>query len=161
MKLVQDLMTEVWEEDKARTPDEAAKEIMARIQWHDRELVLLDLLAHEYSGFLSSQGPPKKVRRNAAQNPRRLREAVLADLDRRPFYIPSLKTRVLFANMTAAYWSEWADARRTRASGMLANATWAERNILALEEHGVKTSGELPEEVKRGLFDGTDAPDDE
>lgn len=173
------IMRQVWDDTGEADPREAAKEVLGRIPEGLDEAVLLYLLAGAYSSFLTgiSREPPldggedddqdadqperrkpTRKRRNPAINPAVHRDDVIRDLDERPFYVPSVGryARVKFRDMTAAYWAEFAEYRRNRAHGYEVSAQWAELNIAKLDEYRAARSGDLPDDVKREIFE--DAP---
>jgi hypothetical protein len=156
------IMRQVWNDEKETDSHKAARYVAKLIPQDELEGVFLDLLADKWSTFLSRLSrssplgePAQKPRRhNPAINPRVIGEKVLADLDERPFYVPSrgAHARVAFRDMTIACWNEYAAYRRERARGYEASARWGELNAEKLEAYQAETSGMLPPEVKHELF---------
>lgn len=167
------IMREVWDDTRETNPRVAAREILRRVPEDSDEQLLLYLLDRAYSTFISPlwREPPidqepsprspqaasgKPPRRRPAINPDAYHDGVMRDLDERPFFVPSQGTRmrVRFKDMTAEFWHEWVNARRTRAAGYEASAQWGEMNISRLAQHGVERSGDLPDVVKKEIFAG-------
>ena len=158
-----EIMREFWKGSHETDPAVAAKHLLSLIPYQDRDDVLLNLLGHEYTSFLSREGTQKNVRRPAAQNPSAQGSKVERSLDMRPFFVPSLKSAVhpgyvYFRDMTEARWLEWMDYRARRIEKMQASIIWASNVVARMTEYGVQVSGELPPEVKQEIFTLEGAP---
>ena len=149
---VDDLIRQFWEAEHETDPKVAAKHLLGMIPHNERDEVLLTLLTHAYSSFASREGPRRKVRRSAPQNQAARGEAVARDLDIRPFYVPSKGIYVYFKDMTRQDWAEWASRRQRKADMLLTGIAWAKNILDLMGQHDVTVSGDLPPEVKEGIF---------
>ena len=155
-QLIRNTLTDTRELDQVKL----AEKVFASINPEERDEALFQALVSLCSAAMTaySRSPAHQetataapVRRHRQQFTGR-RESLIEGLLHRPFFVPSLGTRVYYKDMTASHWREYTQDKQVRAQSYQRSAEWGQAQLALLEEHKVERSGDLPEAVIKEQF---------